>query len=69
MLYLTGAGVPRDQDEAAKLFRIATQAGDANAHVDLGNLLLRGHGDEQDQIRTRAWFEQSGRIRRSDRRL
>ena len=30
-----------------------------SSHVDLGNLLLRGHGDEQDSIRTREWFEQA----------
>ena len=49
MLHLTGAGVPRDQEEAARLFSIAAQGGDASAHVDLGDLLLRGHGNEQDR--------------------
>jgi TPR repeat protein len=59
MLYLTGAGVPRDQDEATKLFRVAADGGDAHSHVDLGNLLLKGHGDEQDSVRTREWFEKA----------
>ena len=44
MLHLTGAGVPRDPEEAARWFRVAAEAGDQTARVDLANLLLHGEG-------------------------
>ena len=48
MLYLTGAGVPRDQQEAAHWLRISAEAGDSKARVDLANLLLKGTGGAED---------------------
>jgi TPR repeat protein len=48
MLYLTGAGVPRDQGEAAHWLRVSAEAGDSKARVDLGNLLLLDMGGGED---------------------
>ena len=60
MLYLTGAGVGRDSEEAARMVppsppRRAIQTPQA----DLANLLLHGFGEEDDGARTREWFEQA----------
>ena len=58
-LYLTGAGVARDPEEATRWFRIAAEAGDRNAQADLANLVLRGAGDPEDLVRTGRWFEEA----------
>ena len=42
MLYLTGAGVARDPDEAAAWFKRAAEAGDPCAQADLATLLQAG---------------------------
>ena len=42
MLYLTGAGVAQDPDEAASWFKRAAEAGDAGAQADLATLLQIG---------------------------
>ncbi len=59
LLHLTGAGVPRDSEEAARWFRLSAQAGDREAQVDLANLLLKGEGEADDAVRTREWFEKA----------
>ena len=57
LLHLTGAGVARDPDEAARWFRKSAEGGDKASQSDLANLLLQGAGGEEDRIRTREWFE------------
>ena len=60
MLHLTGAGVPRDQEEAAQLVpRLGRRRATPDARVDLANLLLRGQAATEDAVRTREWFEQA----------
>ncbi len=59
MLYLTGAGVPRNADEAAVWFERAATAGNTASQVDLANLVLQGYVREGDPNRMRSWFEQA----------
>ena len=44
MLYLTGAGVARDPDEAAIWFKRAADAGDPDAQADLASAAADGGG-------------------------
>ncbi|HUW80999.1 MAG TPA: tetratricopeptide repeat protein [Acidocella sp.] len=61
MLYLTGAGVPRDPDEAAIWFRRAAEAGDPAAQSDLASLLLSGRTNPTltEPPPVHEWFEQA----------
>ena len=58
-LYLTGAGVPQDSEESARLLRNAAEAGDQPSRVDLANLVLEGGGAAEDPARIAGWFEKS----------
>ena len=59
-LYLTGAGVPQDSEEAARWLRNAAEAGDQPSQVDLANLVLEGGALPNDPTRIAGWFEQVG---------
>ena len=68
-LYLTGAGVPRDNGEAARWLRVSAEAGDQAAQADLGNLVLKGAGAADDPVRIARWFEQAASAGGPHRRL
>jgi TPR repeat protein len=56
MLILNGQGVPRDEQQAAILFRKSADQGYADAQNNLGVLYLRGQGVPQDYAQASAWF-------------
>lgn len=56
MLYLTGTGVTRDVDEAAKWLKFSAEKGDRVANADLGNLALSGIGSDEDRQEMHARF-------------
>jgi TPR repeat protein len=56
-LYLTGAGVGEDPDEAGRLLRSAAECGNHAAQVDLANLVLTGAGGQDDATSIAQWFE------------
>ena len=58
-MYLTGAGVAADPDEAARWLRVSGEAGDPASQVDLANLVLDGAGSAEDRGRVAHWFEQA----------
>jgi uncharacterized protein len=58
-LYLTGAGVAADPDEAARWLRVSGEAGDPASQIDLANLVLDGAGSAEDSARVAHWFEQA----------
>ena len=56
ILYDDGHGVPRDDTEAAKWFRLAADQGYAMAQNNLGSLYARGAGVPQDYVQAYMWF-------------
>lgn len=55
-LHAWGAGVPQDQDEAARLYRLAAVQGDEAAQYNLANHYTRGAGVPQDILRAYMWY-------------
>lgn len=58
-LYFDGAGVEQDYAEAARLFREASEAGDATATYYWGVCLLEGRGVERDEVEAVRWFREN----------
>ena len=53
-MYRNGRGVPRDDGEAVRLYRLAADRGDAFAQNNLGWMYARGRGvprDDEEAIR------------------
>jgi len=57
--YALGQHVPRDQAEAARLFRAAAEQGDAPGQAALGNLYRTGQGVERDNAEALKWLQKS----------
>ena len=55
-MYDDGHGVPRDDTEAAKWFRLAADQGYAMAQNNLGSLYARGEGVPKDYVQAYMWF-------------
>jgi len=55
-LYLSGLGVARRPEEAARWYGHAAAAGDPVAQLNLGDLYARGVGVPADPIRAYLWF-------------
>lgn len=55
-LYLLGQGVPENNQEAAKWYRLAAMQGDANGQYGLGLLYFYGSGVEQDFQEAAKWI-------------
>src|SRR5262249_766171 len=60
IMYREGQGVPRDDTEAAKWFRLAAEQGDAKAQHNLGNMYRVGQGVPQDYPEAAKWFRLAG---------
>ena len=56
LFYDTGDGVPQDNEEAAKWFRLAANQGDAFAQTSLGFMYENGRGVPQDNEEAVKWF-------------
>ena len=55
-MYSTGEGVPQDDGEAVKWFRLAADQGNASAQFSLGNMYRTGEGVPQDYGEAVKWF-------------
>src|SRR5262249_19851201 len=56
VLYSKGEGVPQDEAEALKWFRLAAAQGHARAQLNLGLLYATGEGVPQDDAEALRWF-------------
>ena len=55
-MYYNGYGVPKNDREAVKWFRLAAKQGFASAQYDLGRMYANGKGVTQDQQEAYIWF-------------
>ena len=55
-LYLDGLGVPRDQAEGARWYRLAAEQGEPVAQMNLGDLYSRGQGVPRDLAQAYLWL-------------
>jgi TPR repeat protein len=55
-MFYHGRGVPRDDVEAAKWFRLAADQGDATAQFNLGVMYAEGQGVAQDYGEAMKWY-------------
>jgi TPR repeat protein len=58
-IHLRGLGVPRDEDQAYRLFRLAAEAGDLVAASALGDLLMEGTGTLPDYDEAVVWMRRA----------
>jgi hypothetical protein len=56
LVYYLGRDVPRDEAEAQKWFRRATELGDPDAPAHLGRLYFEGRGVPQDFVEAAKWY-------------
>jgi TPR repeat protein len=56
LLHLNGRGVPKDEVQAERWFRLAAEEGDAQAQFHLGNLYSEGLGVPQDYAEAVKWY-------------
>ena len=54
-MYATGIGVPQDDAEAVKWYRLAADQGQADAQFNLGVMYYNGQGVPKDLIEAYAW--------------
>ena len=54
--YFTGAGVPQDNGEALRWFRLAADQGHARAQASLGFMYAKGEGVPQDDGEAARWY-------------
>ena len=55
-MYYKGEGVPADDAEAVKWFRLAAEQSDANAQTSLGVMYFAGKGLPADSVRAYMWL-------------
>jgi uncharacterized protein len=55
-MYLSGSGVPKDNETAVKWLQLAADQGDVLGQVGLGGLYLVGHGVPKDYAIAAKWF-------------
>ena len=55
-MYLNGQGVPQDDAEAVRWYRLAADQGNADAQGNLGAMLLNGQGAPQDRAEAVRWL-------------
>jgi TPR repeat protein len=54
-MYTSGLGVPVDQAEAVRLYRLAAEQGLANAQTNLGLMYANGWGVRRDWVLAHMW--------------
>ena len=54
--YGSGRGVPQDDAEAARWYRLAADQGNTDAQSDLGVMYANGDGVPQDDVQTHMWL-------------
>ena len=59
-MYSNGQGVPQDDKEAVRLYRLSAEQGDAQAQNSLGFMYDNGYGVTQDYVLAHMWFNLSG---------
>jgi TPR repeat protein len=59
-MYVKGEGVPKDDVEAAKWFRMAAEQGNAQGQLKMGLVLERGLGMPKDEAQAYQWFLLAG---------
>ena len=57
--YASGAGVPKDDVEAVRWYRLAVEQGHAGAQWLLGSMYLNGDGVPEDDVLADMWFHLS----------
>jgi len=55
--YASGTGVPQDDAEAVRWYRLAAEQGGATAQVNLGVMYAEGTGVPQDDVQAHMWFD------------
>ena len=60
LMYADGEGVPEDDAEAARWYRLAADQGDAFAQHNLGVMYADGRGVLQDNVTAHMWFNIAG---------
>ena len=60
-MYYFGAGVRRDYEKAAAMFKETSEAGLGKADYDLGRLYYRGQGVEKDAAKAAAHFRKAAK--------
>jgi TPR repeat protein len=55
-MYFNGNGVPKDDAEAARWFRLAAEQGRADTQSNLGLMYANGQGVPQDYVLAHMWF-------------
>ena len=55
-MYANGEGVPKDDAEAVKWYRLAADQRDAGAQNNLGYMYANGMGVPEDYVRAYAWL-------------
>ena len=56
VMYDNGRGVPQDDAEAVRWYRLAADQGEALAQKDLGIMCGNGRGVPQDDVQAHMWF-------------
>ena len=56
VMYANGEGVPEDDAEALKWFRLAADQGNARAQFNLGNMYYEGDGVPRNDVTAYAWW-------------
>ena len=57
--YDTGWGVPEDDAEAVRWYRLAAEQGDARAQKSLGGMYANGDGVPEDAAEAIAWYRRA----------
>ena len=55
-MYDTGRGVPQDEAEAVRWYRLAAEQGHAGGQYNLGVMYANGLGVSQDDVTAYMWF-------------
>ena len=55
-MYADGEGVPENDAEAVKWFRLAAEQGDARAQYNLGVMYANGEGVPENDVEAYVWF-------------
>ena len=55
-MYVNGDGVPKNDVEAVKWYRLAAEQGNADAQYNLGNMYSNGVGVPQNYVKSYVWL-------------